>query len=456
MRTAVNVAFWRHNVLSEHHISRTRVLPDVAEGAEPEPSLDEAYDGDVEPVVQVWAEKIFYTWKVLRLRRQRNALMSDVIAPKYTALCTSAPPEVPKLVNPTLYRVSGADGWCSIFNGDYEFSGKLNDRLMYQNSAGCYIYWKWRWKMKPPPSAEDQRYVFSIPGDGHAPPLGEWTMSGYVGGCWSKDLGDVIEQDMPTTAPTVSIPVEEDPEGAAGLDLWTKFMEENKDAFIEVPRQGLLQVRQGNLYLMRATLLGWKAVQTLEDYQNKELGNCVAVSGNAVEVRRTFMTALWKRSNIRLSRTQFVSGLQGMRNRAVTIRFLSAWRAWHLQHFQSREQVVVGAAVRGAIAMKGICFQAWAKSSWEFRIEMQVQEKLDALDETMMKQKEIWSLRIAELKGALQQAKRAKEAPEEQQAKSQYALRKRQFGAPAPAFFRTPRVSMESLSATMPRISRFG
>merc|ERR1719174_731509 len=93
---------------------------------------------------------------------------------------------------------------------------------------------------------------------------------------------------------------------------------------------------------------------------------------------------------------------------------------------------------------------------WEFRIEMQVQEKLDALDETMMKQKEIWSLRIAELKGALQQAKRAKEAPEDQQAKSQYALRKKQFGAPAPAFFRTPRVSMESLAASMPRISRFG
>ena len=58
--------------------------------------------------------------------------------------------------------------------------------------------------------------------------------------------------------------------------------------------------------------------------------------------------------------------------------------------------------------MKGICFQAWSKSSWEYRVEMQVREKLDALDETMIKQKEIWSLRIAELKGALQQAKRAK------------------------------------------------
>jgi len=217
-----------------------------------------------------------------------------------------------------------------------------------------------------------------------------------------------------------------------------------------------LQIRQGNVLLLRACTVGWRAVKILEDYQNRELGNCIAVSGNAVDIRGGFMMSLMRRANLRIGRTNFVTGLQGMRSQGILVRFLSAWRAYHLQHFSSREQVVVGAAVRGAIAMKGICFQAWQKSTWEYRIELQVRDKLDALDETMIKQKEIWSVRIAELKGALQQAKRAKEAPEDQQAKSQYALRKKQFGSPPPAFFRTPRVSMESLAATMPRISRFG
>jgi hypothetical protein len=307
--------------------------------------------------------------------------------------------------------------------------------------------------MKAPADHDEQRYIFSIPGLGHAPPTGEWTMAGYVG--LNNDYYD-DEEDMPTTLPTVSVPEDEDKHGAEGIEIVKNFLEEHKDKIVEVPRQGLLQVRQGNLLLLRACLVGWRAVKILEDYQNKELGNCIAVSGNAVEVRAGFMTALSKRANIRMSRNQFAMGLRGIRNKGTLVRFLSAWRAFHLQHFSSREQVVVGAAVRGSIAMKGICFQAWARSSWEYKVEMQVREKLDALDETMIKQKEIWSLRIAELKGALQQAKRAKEAPEDQQAKSQYALRKKQFGSPPPAFFRTPRVSMEFLSASMPRISRFG
>merc|ERR1719453_2030397 len=125
--------------------------------------------------------------------------------------------------------------------------------------------------------------------------------------------------DMAHIPPTVSIPADVDPEGADVVGKMAKFMEQYKDKFMKVPRQGLLQVRQGNFHRMRSVLMGWKAVKTLEDYQNKELGNCVAVSGNAVDIRRSFMASLLKRCNIRLSRTQFASGLQGMRNKGVLI-----------------------------------------------------------------------------------------------------------------------------------------
>lgn len=432
MRTAVTVAFWRQCTLNKQ--------------------VDENGDMVVEPVIQSWAEKIFYTWKVMRLRRRKRELLTDVLKPTYCAIPSSGSPNVPEQVTPTIYRVEGATGRAIDCNGEYENIGSVNGRLMYENQQGAVIYWKWKWKIKGPPSGEEMRYIYSMPGTQFAPPVGQWTLQGFAGPADEDDPAD----DMPSAPVTVSVPDEIDPEGAAGLARVTQFYDEYKDIIEEIPRQGLMQVRQGNYLLMRAILLGWRTVQVFEDYQNKELGNCVAVSGNSVDIRRNFMIALLKRANIRISRTQFTDGIRMMRIKGMMVRFFSAWRAHHLHHFQSREAVVVGASVRGAIAMKGICFQSWAKSTWEYRVEVKVREKLDALDETMIKQKEIWSLRIAELKGALQQAKRAKEAPEDQQAKSQYALRKKQFGAPAPAFFRTPRMSMDHLQASMPRVSRFG
>ena len=51
--------------------------------------------------------------------------------------------------------------------------------------------------------------------------------------------------------------------------------------------------------------------------------------------------------------------------------------------------------------------------------------RIEQLEDTMTKQREIWTLRVHELKEALKQAKRAQDAPEDDQAKAQSAWARR-------------------------------
>ena len=88
MRTAVTVAFWRQCTLNKQ--------------------VDENGDMVVEPVIQSWAEKIFYTWKVMRLRRRKRELLTDVLKPTYCAmLMERGSPNVPEQVTIAVYFTSG-------------------------------------------------------------------------------------------------------------------------------------------------------------------------------------------------------------------------------------------------------------------------------------------------------------------------------------------------------------
>jgi hypothetical protein len=211
---------------------------------------------------------------------------------------------------------------------------------------------------------------------------------------------------------------------------------------VMVPRMGLLQQRLGQVLFLRVCFTGWTNVKYLAKLQEKDLGNLVSTSMNYVQLRRQCVTAWVRRARLNISSEDYVNGEARLRNKSVLLSSYGQWKSMYICNFVRQQHVMRTASASTSLSFKSVCFQNWARSSWEWHIERQVSQKINALEDTMRKQKDIWSLRIHELKEALKQAKRAQEVPEEQQAKSQYALRKRQMSGHAwPAFFRNPKVS---------------
>jgi len=284
--------------------------------------------------------------------------------------------------------------------------------------------------MKGSRDSVDKRWYFSVPSsEGAAPPTGLWTNAGHSGYSADDD-----EEKLPHPPPTLQ---------AVGNDgvAWPDD-EPIVGEVVMVPRMGLVQQRLGQVLFQRVCFTGWTNVKFLAKLQEKDLGNLVSTSMNYVQLRRQCVNAWVKLARLCIAAEDYVNGEARLRNKCVLLSTYGCWKAMYICNFVRQQHVMRTASASTSLSFKSVCFQNWARSSWEWHIERQVSQKINALEDTMRKQKEIWSLRIHELKEALKQAKRAQEVPEEHQAKSQYALRKRQMSGHAwPAFFRSPKVS---------------
>merc|ERR1719321_1020948 len=199
---------------------------------------------------------------------------------------------------------------------------------------------------------------------------------------------------------------------------------------------GLMHHRLGQVLFLRCAFVAWTIVKMVQEMQGKDMGNLVSTSSNYVALRHQSISCWIKRARLYISREDYVNGVANMRNKAMKTRIFSGWKGLYMSNFLMQQHVMRTASSSTSLSFKSVCFQCWARSSWEFSIKRQVSVRIEQLEDTMRKQKEIWTLRVHELKEALKQAKRAQDAPEDDQAKSQYALRKRQLqGTSWPAFF---------------------
>jgi len=397
--------------------------------------------------MQMLGEHCFQAFKTNWHRVVHGTRMEELLCPKITAVVGREAPE--RTPPPQKLLVKSAGGRGDICNGSYhmilawnekkvdgtldrQFVPRLlNGRPVYKNENGAVIYWRGCWKMKGNRESVDQRWFFSVPGSkGESPPTGAWTNHGCTGPNNEHD-----EERLPDPPPQVQAV------GPDGVAIPTTEPVPDGEV-VMVPRMGLMQQRLGLLLFMRVAFVGWSNVKVLVKLQEKDLGNLVSTSANYVQLRRQSINAWIRRARLFISREDYVNGEARLRNKSLFLKCFAAWKAMYVQNFVRQQHVMRTASASTSLSYKSVCFQLWARSSWEWHIERQVSTKILALEETMRKQKEIWSLRIHELKEALKQAKRAQDAPEEQQAKSQYALRKRQLqGTSWPAFFRSPKVS---------------
>lgn len=89
----------------------------------------------------------------------------------------------------SVLRVKGAGGGSSnrgrlaaSCNGRYERDGEENGYPLYRQTSGSgIIYWAGRWRMNPFGGHENatKSWIYSIRGESHSPPDGQWTNEGY-------------------------------------------------------------------------------------------------------------------------------------------------------------------------------------------------------------------------------------------------------------------------------------
>jgi len=411
-------------------------------------------------------ECVFHKLKTYWLRAMQAERMEELFCPRVNTVPAGTAPG--KKTPPPKLIVRGAGGRGEVCNGTYNIvqmwqeknpdDGSmsrsfiprlLNDRPAYVNENGAVVYWKKHWKMKGNRASADQRYFFSMPGSvGLCPPAGQWTTAGHKG-----ESGEEDTEKLPTPAPTCM---------AVGEDgvAWVDEDEVAQEDIINIPRMGLMQNRLGQVLFLRSAFVAWTIVKMVQELQSRDMGNLVSTSANYVSLRHQSIACWIRRARLYITREDYCNGIARIRNRAVVTRVFSGWKVLYMTTSLHQQHVMRTASSSTSLSFKSVCFQNWARSSWEYAIKRQVSTRIEQLEETMRKQKEIWNLRVHELKEALKQAKRAQEAPEDDQAKAQYALRKRQMQKNSwPAFFRSPKVSDPVAPAeknAQPRFSLIG